>query len=99
MAIVLEKEGKTVSEATISACEELGVSRNEVDIEVIQESSKGVLGIGSKNAIVKVTVKNEKLSEKGLKSKKALESILEYAPLLDMANHLRKFCIHVHRLH
>ena len=78
MAIVLEKEGKTVSDATISACEELGVSRSEVDVEILQESSKGVLGIGGKNAIVRVTVKDEKLSEKGLKSKKALESILDY---------------------
>ena len=78
MGIVIEKEAKTVSEATISACEELGVSRGEVDVEVLQESSKGVLGIGSKNAIVRITVKNENLSEKGLRSKKALESILEY---------------------
>ena len=78
MGIVLEKEGKTVSEATISACEELGVSRSEVDVEVLQESSKGVLGIGSKNAKIRITVKNDNLSEKGLKSKKALESILEY---------------------
>lgn len=78
MGIVLEIEAKTVSEATISACEELGVSRGEVDVEVLQESSKGVFGIGSRNAKVRVTVKNEKLSEKGLKSKKALESILEY---------------------
>jgi spoIIIJ-associated protein len=78
MGIVLEKEGKTVSEATISACEELGVSRSEVDVEVLQESSKGVLGIGSKNAKIRITVINDNLSEKGLKSKKALESILEY---------------------
>lgn len=78
MGIVLEKEAKTVSEATISACEELGVSRSEVEVEVLQESSKGVFGIGGRNAKVRVAVKNEKLSEKGLKSKKALESILEY---------------------
>jgi len=78
MAIVIEKEAKTVSEATISACEELGVSRSEVEVEVLQESSRGVLGIGSKNAIVRVSVINDKLSEKGLKSKKALETILEY---------------------
>ncbi|MEM7008669.1 MAG: Jag N-terminal domain-containing protein [Thermodesulfobacteriota bacterium] len=78
MAIAIEKQGKTVSDATISACEELGVSRSEVDVEVIQESSKGVLGIGGRDAKVRVTVKNEKLSEKGLRSKKALESILEH---------------------
>ncbi len=78
MPIVIEKQGKTVSEATISACEELGVSRSEVDVEVLQESSKGVLGIGGRDAKVRVTVKNEKLSEKGLRSKKALESILSH---------------------
>ena len=78
MPIVLEKQGKTVSDATISACEELGVSRGEVDVEVLQESSKGVLGIGGRDAKVRITVKNEKLSEKGLKAKKALESILEH---------------------
>lgn len=78
MGIILEKEGKTVSEATISACEELGVSRSEIDVEVLQESSKGVFGIGSRNAKVRITLKDENLSEKGLKSKKALEDILGY---------------------
>jgi len=76
MGIVLEKEGKTVSDATMSACEELGISRSEIDVEVLQKSSRGVLGIGSRNAKVRITVKDENLSEKGLKSKKALEAIL-----------------------
>jgi spoIIIJ-associated protein len=78
MGIILEKEGKTVSEATISACEELGISRSEIDVEVLQESSKGIFGIGSRDAKVRITVKDENLSEKGLKSKKALEDILGY---------------------
>lgn len=78
MGIVIEREGKTVSEATMSACEELGVSRSEIDVEVLQEASKGVLGIGGKNAKVRITVKNENLTEKGLRSKKALEGILSY---------------------
>ena len=42
MGIVLEKEGKTVSDATMSACEELGISRSEIDVEVLQKSAKGV---------------------------------------------------------
>ncbi len=78
MGIVIEREGKTVTDATISACEELGVPRTEVDVEVLQEASKGVLGIGSKNAKVRVSVKNKDLSEKGLRSKRALEVILDY---------------------
>lgn len=78
MPIVIEREGKTVSEATISACEDLGIPRSELDVEVLHEGSKGVLGIGVKNAIVRITVKNESLSEKGLRSKKVLEEILSY---------------------
>ncbi len=78
MGIVIEREGKTVTDAAISACEELGVPRSEVDIEVLEEGSKGVFGIGSRNAKIRVKVKNENLSEKGLRSKKALEEILNY---------------------
>ena len=78
MPIVIEKEGKTSSEATISACEELGVARSDIEVEVLQEGSKGVLGIGEKPAKVRVTVKGDNLSEKGLKAKKTLEGLLEY---------------------
>jgi len=75
---VIEKEGKTVSEAIISGCEALGVSREEVDVEVLDEGSKGVLGIGGKSARVKITVKRTDVSEKGLRAKKSLESILGF---------------------
>ena len=36
MPVAIEKEGKTVSEAIISACEELGISRDGVDVEVLE---------------------------------------------------------------
>jgi spoIIIJ-associated protein len=78
MPIVIEREGKTVSEATISACEDLGIPRSELEVEVLKEGSKGVLGIGVKNAKIRITVKDESLSEKGLQSKKVLEEILSY---------------------
>jgi len=78
MPVAIEKEGKTVSEAIISGCEALGVSREEVDVEVLEEGSKGVLGIGGKSARVKITVKRTDVSEKGLKAKKSLESILGF---------------------
>ena len=78
MPVVIEKEGKTVSEAIISGCETLGVSREEVDVEVLDEGSKGVLGIGGKSARVKITVKRTDVSEKGLRAKKSLESILGF---------------------
>ena len=78
MPVEIEKEGKTVSEATISACEELGVSRSDIDVEILKEGSKGVFGIGERLAKVKVTLKSDGVSEKGLKAKKTLENILGY---------------------
>jgi len=62
MAVVIEREGKTVSEATINACEELGVPRNEIAVEILNEGSSGVFGIGGKNARVKITLKNSNFS-------------------------------------
>ena len=78
MPIVLEREAKTVSEATISICEEFGLRRDELDVVILEEGSKGVFGIGSKNAKVRVTVKLENVTEKGLRSKKALEALLGF---------------------
>jgi spoIIIJ-associated protein len=54
------KEAKTVEEALRIALEELGIEREDAEIEVINEGNKGLLGlIGNKNATVRVT---EKLS-------------------------------------
>jgi len=78
MAVVIEREGKTVSEATINACEELGVPRTEIDVEILNEGSSGVLGIGGKNARVKISLKNSNFSVKGLRAKKALGDLLNY---------------------
>lgn len=57
MAIFVETIGKTVDEAVQLALEELNTSRENVEVEVIDEGSKGVLGLfGNKGAKVKVTV-------------------------------------------
>lgn len=51
-----EKKGKSVDEAVQAALEELGCGADEVEIEVIEEGSKGLLGlIGGKPATVKVS--------------------------------------------
>jgi spoIIIJ-associated protein len=78
MPVAIEKEAKTVSEAIISVCEELGVSRDGVEVEVLEEGSKGVLGIGGKNAKVRVTVRRADVSEKGLRAKKLFDQILGF---------------------
>ncbi|MBR2294644.1 MAG: protein jag [Clostridiales bacterium] len=49
------KTGKTVDEAIESALAELGVSKEEAEIEIISEPAGGFLGLGGKDAEVKVT--------------------------------------------
>ncbi len=57
--VVIEKCGKTEQEAIESALKELGATRDEVEIEILEESSKGLFGIiGSKQARVKVIKKD-----------------------------------------
>lgn len=56
----IEQSGRTVEDAVQSALKTLGRSRDEVDIEVIEEESRGLLGIlGYSSARVRVTVKPE----------------------------------------
>lgn len=48
--------GETINKAIQSALEQLNLSKNEVDIDIIDEGKKGFLGIfGASRAIVKVT--------------------------------------------
>lgn len=54
----VEKTGKSIDEAIAAALQELKASREEVEIEVIEEPSKGLFGlIGAKPGRVKVTLK------------------------------------------
>lgn len=58
----IQFSAKTKSEAITKACIELGVSSDQLDIQVITEGSNGFFGIGSKPAIIKVR-KIEPVSE------------------------------------
>lgn len=54
----VEKAGRTVDEAIEAALAELGVSRDEIEYEVLEEASKGLFGfLGGKPARVRVTLK------------------------------------------
>ena len=46
MSIQKEYEGKTVTDATIEACKDLGINREDLNFEVISEGTTGLLGIG-----------------------------------------------------
>lgn len=53
----VEKTGKTVDNAITDALIELGATTEEVEIQVLERGSKGFLGLGAKNARVRVTLK------------------------------------------
>ena len=53
--MIIEKKAKTVEEAIELALAEIGAQKSEVEIEVVEEGSKGFLGLGGKDAVVKVT--------------------------------------------
>lgn len=63
--------GATLEKAVSLALQKLGHSREQVDVEVLQEGKKGFLGFGARPAEVRVTVKevvqlkvNEEIAEK-----------------------------------
>lgn len=57
---VIEKSGRTVDEAVAVALEELGVPSTRVTVEVLDEGKGGFLGIGSRPAVVRVRLKQNR---------------------------------------
>ncbi|MEQ6355563.1 RNA-binding cell elongation regulator Jag/EloR [Lysinibacillus sp. M3] len=53
----LTQIGATTQEAISLALQKLGKTREQVDVEVLQEGKKGFLGFGARSAEVRVTVK------------------------------------------
>ena len=82
-----EFEGKTTDEAIENACRQLNLSRNELDIEIIEPGSAGIFGlVGGRKAKVKVTTtsdQSEPIEEtNGLAiAKETLENILILIPM------------------
>lgn len=56
-SITIEKKARSVDEAIAEALSELGIGRADAEIEIVQEPSKGFLGLGAKEAIVRVSTK------------------------------------------
>lgn len=52
----IEVEGEDVEAAVAAGLDQLGVSRDHVEIEVLREESRGMLGIGAREALVRLTV-------------------------------------------
>ena len=55
----IEISGKTVDEAIEQGLAELATTREQVDIEVLREGRRGVFGLGSEDALVRLSLKQE----------------------------------------
>jgi spoIIIJ-associated protein len=55
----VERSAASVEEAVEAALDELGVSEQEAQVQILQEPQKGILGIGGQRAVVRVTIRDE----------------------------------------
>jgi spoIIIJ-associated protein len=53
----IDTNAKTVNDAIALALQRLGKKQDEVDVEILSEGSRGILGIGAEDARVRVTVR------------------------------------------
>lgn len=61
---ILEMTGKTIDEAINKALTQLNVSKDDVDIDILENPSKGFLGIiGNKEGKIRVTVKEKEIEK------------------------------------
>ena len=76
----IEKSAKTKELAIAAALEELGLSRDDVSVEILDQGKTGFLGFGASPAVVKVTyeVPDEVVEEPVVEVK--AEAVVEEAP-------------------
>ncbi len=72
--MTVEITAKTKEEAISQALSELGITEEEAQIEVIEEGKAGFLGIGGKDAVVRVTAL---VTDASAKAKDFLDKIFE----------------------
>lgn len=79
----LEVMGQTVEEAIRNGLADLGLSEDEVAIEVLDEGSRGLFGIGARLARVRLIVKTrEEVERKGIPRPPAKERVPAVFPIV-----------------
>ena len=74
----IEVEAKTVDEAISQACEQLGKSQDQVEVEVLSGSSNKLFGIiGGNKVRIKATARDLPVDNAAQKAREVLENILE----------------------
>ena len=81
----LEYIAATAEEAINKGLTELNVTRTEVDIEVLDNGSKGIFGIGARQARVRMTVRADSLRASILKEDEAAAPAPAAMPAEDIA--------------
>lgn len=79
MSSIVSK-GKDINHAIAIGLDILEAKKSEVSIEIIQNESKGFLGIGSKEAIVKITKINDTNKQKDIDPFDLVEKIASELP-------------------
>lgn len=59
MANSIEERGRTVEEAINKGLEDLHLTREQVDVELLNEGSRGLFGLGSAEVVVRLTPREE----------------------------------------
>lgn len=81
----LTQIGATTHEAISLALQKLGKTREQVDVEVLQEGKKGFLGFGSRAAEVRVTVKEVQVTQVEVdRQQEKAEDIVEAAAVVEV---------------
>jgi spoIIIJ-associated protein len=74
----VERSAPSVEEAVEAALEELGVSEQEADVQIVEEGRSGLLGFGAQDAVVRVRVRTEPVDEEELEEQaEAAEEFLD----------------------
>ncbi len=57
----VEATGKSVDEAIYNGLVQMGLSIDEVDIEIVSQGSRGLFGLGGTKVVVALTEKGDRL--------------------------------------
>lgn len=72
-----EFTGKTVEDAITEACQELMVTSDRLDYEIIDKGSSGFLGLGTKPALIKARILDENSKKEEVSSEKSNTAVKE----------------------
>lgn len=73
----IETEAGSIDEAIEKALEALRVERDQVEVEILENSARGLLGLGSRKAKIRATVRSSLASR--------LESVVDASPTPDVS--------------